>query len=202
MVKLRRINAERLEMPNLVMVSEDTIAHYVMGTLTAIRVASVDQLTVKLIQHLPPDDRLSNFCSHIPACLEEIDNSVSRAGDNKQTTRPVHLLRNFGIYPKTTYETYRAALQLSVGKSKRNAQAANIQAKFDYITRHTFPIGDMIETTKTSNRDSTRMRTRMEGSEGMLTALTAREHRTADEHETDRICSWIYWTTVQGEHNA
>jgi hypothetical protein len=192
MVKLRRLNAERLEMPNLAMASEDTIAHYVMGTLTAIRVASVDQLTAKLIQRLPPDHRLLNFRSHIPTWLEEINNSASRAADNKQTTRPAHLLRNFGIYPKTTYETYRAALQLSVGKSKRNAQAANIQDKFDYITRHTLPIGDMIQTTKTSSRDSTRMRTRMEGSEGMLAALTGREHRTADEHETDRICAWIY----------
>ena len=101
--------------------------------------------------------------------------------------------------PKTTYETYHTTLHLSVGKGKRNAQAAHIQVKFDYITRHTLPIGDMIETTTTSSRDSTRMRTRMED---MLTALTGREHRTADEHETDRICSWIYWTVVQGEHNA
>ena len=134
MVKLRRINAERLEMPNLAMASDDTIAHYVMGTLTAIIFASVDQLTAKSIQRLPPDHRLRNFHSHIPACLEEIDNSASRAGDNKQTTRPAHLLRIFGISRR---QPIRRTAPLSICRLEIARETLNVHRFRPYSTTST-----------------------------------------------------------------
>ena len=65
-----------------------------------------------------------------------------------------HLLDNFGVYPETTLKTYHASCNKSGGKSKRNDQAAHTQAKCQYITRNTLPIGDMI---KTMNIESARV---------------------------------------------
>ena len=115
-------------MPNLANTTDDTINHYVMGILTAIRVTALDELTPKLIQRLPRNHRLQNFRSDIPDWLEEIDKSVTKAKCNR-FARSDHILRNFGIHTETDSHSV-------MWEGQANAQAAHTEAKILHFTRN------------------------------------------------------------------